>query len=211
MIELQWTSASPAEPVISAAGATGRSANPLRSLVSIRTAACRICKSTVKNIYHIPGQHGRLYGNVCRASTATLQASKKMDARIGSSCVVIGCGLGVVHALLAKLRGCAPVILVGDSSCASAAILKRWDRLYDQYQRGGRSDRGSEKGLRALAQTMQLKRSGITAHMNRRSPCRRGGSSVRRVRDGRFTMQLAPYAIFVLGEEGQWFVRRDWQ
>lgn len=48
--------------------------------------------------------------------TATLQASKRMDCRIGQAVVVIGCGLGIIHAALAKLRGAAPVIVVGDNS-----------------------------------------------------------------------------------------------
>lgn len=72
-------------------------------------------KAPWKNIYHIPDSMDDYTATFVEPLTATLQASKKMDAKIASSCVVIGCGLGVVHALLAKLRGCAPVILVGDS------------------------------------------------------------------------------------------------
>jgi threonine dehydrogenase-like Zn-dependent dehydrogenase len=38
-----------------------------------------------------------------------------MDAVMARSVVVVGCGLGIIHAKLAKLRGAAPVILVGDN------------------------------------------------------------------------------------------------
>ncbi|MEA4852641.1 MAG: alcohol dehydrogenase catalytic domain-containing protein [Christensenella sp.] len=72
-------------------------------------------KAPWKNIYPIPDSMDDYTATFVEPLTATLEASKRMDAKIASSCVVIGCGLGVVHALLAKLRGCAPVILVGDS------------------------------------------------------------------------------------------------
>ena len=35
-----------------------------------------------------------------------------MNAKVGSSVVVIGSGLGILHGLMAKLRGCAPVIVI---------------------------------------------------------------------------------------------------
>ncbi len=72
-------------------------------------------KAPWKNIYHIPDEMDDYTATFVEPMTAVLQASKRMDAKIGSSCVVIGCGLGVLHAKLALLRGCAPVILVGDS------------------------------------------------------------------------------------------------
>lgn len=72
-------------------------------------------KAPWKNIYHVPDSIDDYTAAFVEPLTATLQASKRMDAHIASSCVVIGCGLGVIHAALAKLRGCAPVILVGDS------------------------------------------------------------------------------------------------
>ncbi|HBU11647.1 MAG TPA: alcohol dehydrogenase [Clostridiales bacterium] len=68
-----------------------------------------------KNIYPIPDSMDDYTAAFVEPLTATLQASKRMDAKIGSSCVVIGCGLGVLHAKLAVLRGCAPVIVIGDS------------------------------------------------------------------------------------------------
>jgi threonine dehydrogenase-like Zn-dependent dehydrogenase len=47
--------------------------------------------------------------------SCVIHAAKAMNARIGSSVVVIGCGLGVLHARMAVLRACAPVIIVGDN------------------------------------------------------------------------------------------------
>ena len=47
--------------------------------------------------------------------TCVVESAKRMDSEIGASVVIIGCGLGVVHAAVAKLRGAAPIIVVGDS------------------------------------------------------------------------------------------------
>ena len=47
--------------------------------------------------------------------TAVMQAAKKMDVAIASSVVIIGTGLGILHGALAKLRGAAPVIVIGRS------------------------------------------------------------------------------------------------
>ena len=44
--------------------------------------------------------------------TACLNASHKMNCEIGRSVVIIGAGLGVMHAQLAKARGAAPIIMV---------------------------------------------------------------------------------------------------
>ncbi|MDD4081459.1 MAG: zinc-binding dehydrogenase [Eubacteriales bacterium] len=38
-----------------------------------------------------------------------------MNSKISSSVVVIGCGLGILHGAFARLRGAAPVIVVGNS------------------------------------------------------------------------------------------------
>lgn len=72
-------------------------------------------KAPWKNIYHVPDSIDDLTAAFIEPMTTSLEAMKKMDPKIASSCVVIGCGLGVMHALMAKLRGCAPVIVVGDN------------------------------------------------------------------------------------------------
>lgn len=68
-----------------------------------------------KNCYRIPDGMDDYTAAFVEPLTATLHAAKRMDAKIASSVVVIGCGLGILHAALAKWRGCAPVIVIGDS------------------------------------------------------------------------------------------------
>ncbi len=69
-----------------------------------------------KNIYVVPDEVSDQKAAFIEPLTATLNAAKKMQCEIARSVVVIGCGLGIIHAKLAKLRGAAPVILVGDSA-----------------------------------------------------------------------------------------------
>lgn len=47
--------------------------------------------------------------------SCVIHSAKEMKAAIGSSVAVIGCGLGILHARLAILRGAAPVIVLGDN------------------------------------------------------------------------------------------------
>lgn len=47
--------------------------------------------------------------------SCVIHAAKALDARLGSSVAIIGCGLGVLHARMAVLRACAPVIIFGDN------------------------------------------------------------------------------------------------
>ena len=47
--------------------------------------------------------------------SCVIHAAKAMDAKLGSSIAIIGCGLGVLHARMAVLRACAPVIVIGDN------------------------------------------------------------------------------------------------
>ncbi|MHC1784210.1 MAG: zinc-binding dehydrogenase [Anaerolineaceae bacterium] len=48
--------------------------------------------------------------------SCVIHAAKALDARLASSFAVIGCGLGVLHARMAVLRACAPVIIIGDNA-----------------------------------------------------------------------------------------------
>ena len=66
-----------------------------------------------KNIYKVPDEVSDEKAAFVEPLTACLGASRKMDCVMGRSVVVIGDGLGIIHACLAKLRGAAPVILVG--------------------------------------------------------------------------------------------------
>jgi len=47
--------------------------------------------------------------------SCVVHSAKAMQADLGSSVAVIGCGLGILHGALAKLRGAAPVIVIGDN------------------------------------------------------------------------------------------------
>ena len=69
-----------------------------------------------KNIYLIPDEVSDEAAAFIEPMTCCLNASRKMDCQMGRSVVVIGCGLGIIHALMAKLRGAAPVIIVGDNA-----------------------------------------------------------------------------------------------
>lgn len=47
--------------------------------------------------------------------SCVIHETKAMNAKLGSSVAVIGCGLGVLHAKMAVLRACVPVIVIGDN------------------------------------------------------------------------------------------------
>ena len=68
-----------------------------------------------KNIYLVPDEVSDEKAAFIEPITTCLNASKKMQCQMARSVAVIGCGLGIIHAKLAKLRGAAPVILIGDS------------------------------------------------------------------------------------------------
>lgn len=69
-----------------------------------------------ENCYIIPDSVDDYSAAFIEPLTACLHASKAMELKIASSIVVIGCGLGIIHGALAKLRGAAPVIVVGDNN-----------------------------------------------------------------------------------------------
>lgn len=76
-----------------------------------------------KNIYKVPDEVSDEKAAFVEPLTACLNASHKMDCTIGRSVVVIGAGLGIMHAQLAKLRGAAPVIVV-DMNADRLAMAK---------------------------------------------------------------------------------------
>lgn len=69
-----------------------------------------------KNCYLLPDELDDYAAAFVEPITAVTEASLRMDCTLGSSVVVIGCGLGILHGALAKLRGAAPVIVIGDSA-----------------------------------------------------------------------------------------------
>ncbi|MFT4005625.1 MAG: zinc-binding dehydrogenase [Lacrimispora sp.] len=65
-----------------------------------------------KNVYIVPEEVSDEKAAFVEPLTACINASRKMDCVMGRSVVVIGAGLGILHACLAKLRGAAPVIVI---------------------------------------------------------------------------------------------------
>ena len=72
-------------------------------------------KAPWRNCFLIPDEVDSLSAAFIEPLTAVIQASKRMDVKIASSVVIIGDGLGILHGALAKLRGAAPVIVIGAS------------------------------------------------------------------------------------------------
>lgn len=72
-------------------------------------------KAPAKNLYKLPDDMDDYTAAFVEPLTVTLHAAQRMDPGFASSCVIIGCGLGILHAATEKLRGCAPIIVVGDS------------------------------------------------------------------------------------------------
>ena len=72
-------------------------------------------KAPWKNCYLIPQEVDDCSAAFIEPMAAVFEASKRMNCTLSSSVAVIGCGLGILHAAMAKLRGAAPVILIGDS------------------------------------------------------------------------------------------------
>ena len=70
-------------------------------------------KAPWKNCYQLPDDMDDYTAAFVEPLTAVLHASQRMGAAMASSVAVIGCGLGLLHAQVAKARGCAPVIIIG--------------------------------------------------------------------------------------------------
>ena len=92
--------------------------------IHVNGAYAEYVKVPWKNLYVIPDEVSDQKAAFIEPVTACLNASKKMDCHIARSVVVIGCGLGIIHAKLAKIRGAAPVIVVGDNAERLEMALK---------------------------------------------------------------------------------------
>ncbi len=80
-------------------------------------------KAPWQNCYPIPDEVDEYSAAFVEPLTAVIQAAKRMDVKISSSVVIIGDGLGILHGAMAKLRGAAPVIVIG-SRPARMAMAK---------------------------------------------------------------------------------------
>jgi L-iditol 2-dehydrogenase len=72
-------------------------------------------KAPWKLVHILPDGLSFEAGAFIEPTSCVIHAAKAMDAELGSSFVVLGDGLGVLHARMAVLRACAPVIVVGNN------------------------------------------------------------------------------------------------
>ena len=77
-----------------------------------------------KNIYLVPDEISDEKAAFIEPITTCLNASSKMQSQMARSVVVIGSGLGIIHARMAKLRGAAPVIMVDLNAKRLAMAVK---------------------------------------------------------------------------------------
>jgi threonine dehydrogenase-like Zn-dependent dehydrogenase len=107
------------------------------SQIGIHTngAFAEYVKAPWKNCYLIPDGVDDHAAAFIEPLTACINASRKMGCELGSSVVIIGAGIGLVHGALAKLRGAAPVIVV-DAQPARLEMARRMcaDHVIDVTQ-----------------------------------------------------------------------------
>lgn len=72
-------------------------------------------KAPAELLHKLPDNLSFEEGAFIEPVSCVIHAAKAMDASLGSSVAIIGCGLGVLHARMAVLRACAPVIIFGDN------------------------------------------------------------------------------------------------
>ncbi len=72
-------------------------------------------KAPAKLLHHLPDNLSFEAGAFIEPVSCCIHAAKAVNARVGGSIAIVGCGLGVLHARMAVLRSCAPVIIIGDN------------------------------------------------------------------------------------------------
>lgn len=80
--------------------------------IHVNGAYAEYVKAPARNCYILPDEIDDYAAAFIEPLTACINASRKMNCELGASVAVIGAGLGTIHALLAKLRGAAPVIVI---------------------------------------------------------------------------------------------------
>ena len=80
--------------------------------IHVNGAYAEYVKAPARNCYIVPDEVDDYAAAFIEPLTACINASRKMNCELGSSVAVIGAGLGTIHALLAKERGAAPVIVI---------------------------------------------------------------------------------------------------
>lgn len=72
-------------------------------------------KAPASLVQHLPDNLSFEEGAFIEPLSCCIHSAKAMNASIGSSVAIVGCGLGVLHARMAVLRACAPVIIIGNN------------------------------------------------------------------------------------------------
>jgi threonine dehydrogenase-like Zn-dependent dehydrogenase len=72
-------------------------------------------KAPARLLHHLPDKLTFEEGAFIEPTSCCIHAAKAVDAKLASSMVIVGCGLGVLHARMAVLRACAPVIVIGNN------------------------------------------------------------------------------------------------
>lgn len=72
-------------------------------------------KAPWQQVHVLPANLSFEEGAFIEPVSCTIHAAKALNAPLGSSFAVIGNGLGVLHARMAVLRACAPVIIIGNN------------------------------------------------------------------------------------------------
>ncbi len=70
-------------------------------------------KAPYDQVHILPYNVDFLDGAFIEPVSCVIHSVKAMNLRLGSSVAVIGCGLGILHGCVARLRGAAPVIVLG--------------------------------------------------------------------------------------------------
>jgi threonine dehydrogenase-like Zn-dependent dehydrogenase len=70
-------------------------------------------KSPWELVHILPDSIDFMTGAFVEPVSCVIHSAKAMNLGVGSSIAIIGSGLGILHAAVAKLRGAAPVILIG--------------------------------------------------------------------------------------------------
>ncbi|MFZ5830579.1 MAG: zinc-dependent alcohol dehydrogenase [Planctomycetota bacterium] len=73
-------------------------------------------KAPWQQLHKLPDNLSFLEGAFIEPLSCVIHSAKAMQVELGASVAVIGCGLGVLHAALARYRGAAPVIVLGDNT-----------------------------------------------------------------------------------------------
>ena len=73
-------------------------------------------KAPWEQVHKLPENLSFLQAAFIEPVSCVIHSSKAANVTHGSSVAVIGSGLGVLHGALAKLRGAAPVIVIGDNA-----------------------------------------------------------------------------------------------